>query len=115
MNKKGFLGLFIFLFWVLVVFLALVISGVGKTQGQHTGYITSVEYESNIIWPADLVYFKTDTQSSQEDKYCINKDILTQAKEFAKNRQLVTIEYSNDFFMWKWDCNGGSTIITKIN
>lgn len=91
------------------------IQSYGASNGQHTGFVTSVEYNSNIIFGANIVYFKTNTMSSQEDRYCVN-DLNLKAKleQYAKDNTEVTIKYKNDFFMWKWDCNGGETIIYDV-
>lgn len=95
---------------VSVIFL----NGIGATSGQHTGVITAVESNNNLLWDADLIYFKTNAESTQEDKYCINKDIYTKAQELAQSRKQVTIYYKNDLFLWKWECNGGVSIVYGI-
>ena len=116
--KKGNIGLnvsigiiFAFLFALFYFFL----NGIGSTLGQHTGVVTAVEYNSNIIWGANLVYFKTNTESSQEDVYCVNDpNVKSQLQQYANNKQVVTIYYKNNFLFWKWECNGGSTIIYNV-
>jgi hypothetical protein len=87
----------------------------GASLGVHTGVVTAVEYNSNIIWSANIVYFKTVRESSQEDRYCVNDEgIKNQLIEAQKNKTEVTIYFKNDFIMWKWQCNGGETIIYKV-
>lgn len=119
MDRKGWFGAIFSAMIVIAVIGGIIITlfglrGVGTAQGTHTGYITAIEHQSNIIWGADILYFKTDSQSSQEDVYCINNNLLDEARKFQQNRTLVTITFQNDFLMWAWDCNGGSTIITEI-
>ena len=87
----------------------------GAVIGSHTGVVTAVEYTSNIIWGANLVYFKTVRESSQEDVYCVNdENVKNQLFEAQKNKKEVTIYFKNDFIMWKWQCNGGGSIIYKV-
>lgn len=87
-------------------------SGLGASEGQHTGYVTAVEYNSNLWYPANLVYFKTSLESTQEDVYCVNdvelKKLLEQS---ARNGTRVTIQFKNDFIIWRSECNGGASII----
>ncbi len=92
-----------------------VIQEIGASNGYHTGTVTAVEHNSNIIWASNNVYFKSDAQSSQEDIYCVNdKNVMQQLNEFAKTKAQVTIHYQNEFLMWKWDCNSGISIIDKV-
>jgi hypothetical protein len=94
----------------------LVLNTVGASQGEHTGFVTAVEYNTNIIWGANIVYFKTDTESTQEDKYCVNDEtIKAQLESYAKSKSRVTIEYKNPFWVWKSLCNGGESIIIKVD
>ena len=87
----------------------------GASIGSHTGVVTAVEYNSNLIWGANIVYFKTVRESSQEDRYCVNdENVKNQLIEAQKNKKEVTIYFKNNFIMWKWDCNGGESIIYKV-
>ena len=64
-------------------------------NGQHVGYVTAVD-QNGYIYKNYQVYFKTDTLSSQEDVYCINKSnksLVDMAKRASVTRKLVTIEY----------------------
>src|SRR4030042_2417801 len=64
-------------------------------EGTHVGYITAVD-ERGYIWKNYDVYFKTDTESSQEDEYCVSRDNPGLAKELEKissSRQKVKINY----------------------
>lgn len=124
MNKRGniidviaFMIVCFIIGTLLFGILGLFIMGhIGASSGEHTGYVSSVEHNTNVIWPADLVYFKTSPQSTQEDVYCVNdinvKDQLAEASEQGKK---ITIHYANPFFTWKWICNGGQSVIYKIS
>ncbi len=115
-------GLFVFFFisliltFLLTAFFAVLFPGrFGATSGTHTGVVTAVEYNSNLIWDANLVYFKTVRESSQEDVYCVNDEKLkTKLIEYQKNKSEVTIYFENDFIMWKSDCNGGLSVIKAV-
>lgn len=84
----------LFLFIALVLCLPFVhLSSVGK--GQHTGYVTAVD-QRGFFFPNYVVYFKTDTSSSQEDDYCVfrgDAKVADELKEAAKKKERVTIAY----------------------
>ncbi|MBP6943093.1 MAG: hypothetical protein KBB55_03570 [Candidatus Buchananbacteria bacterium] len=114
---RSFVGFFICFALVFVfAFLSALFPGrIGATAGTHTGVITAVEYNSNFIWEANLVYFKTVRESSQEDVYCVNDELLmAKLIEYQKNKKEVTLHFQNDFVMWNWECNGGLSIITAV-
>jgi hypothetical protein len=63
--------------------------------GEHNGYITAIDQNGYIFRNYDI-YFKTDNSSSQEDKYCINRnnlDLIKKANEVNKARKQVVIQY----------------------
>lgn len=87
----------------------------GATEGEHTGIVTAVEYNSHLIWGSNLVYFKTSITTGQEDRYCVNDVSVKQLLiDYSKKHEEVTVYYHNDKIMWKWDCNGGDSIIYKV-
>lgn len=76
--------------------------------------MTAVEYNSNLIWGLNIVYFQTIRASSQEDKYCVNdENVKNQLIKLQKDKKEITIYYKNNFALWKWECNGGESIIYK--
>ena len=85
------------------------------TNGEHTGYVTAVE-NSGLIFHTWTAYFKTNTQASQEDKYCaIDSNLISELQTAEQNNEQVTITYSNGFFVPPWQCGGGTeSIITGI-
>ena len=104
------------LFCLFFVAALTILNSVGASSGQHTGYVTAVERNSNLVWASNIVYFKTDAQSSQEDKYCVNDpQVKTFLEDASMKKTPVTISYQNDFFVWAWQCNGGESIITKVS
>lgn len=105
----------IFITVVMMVILGLFINSIGSSVGQHTGIVTAVEHNSNLIWDANLVYFKTSDTSNQEDVYCVNDvNIIPQLRLYSENKTKVTIYFQNSFIFWKWDCNGGISIIEMV-
>lgn len=116
-NKKK--SKFVVVFWtILIIFFAysLLFPGkAGASNGSHSGVVTAVEYNSNVIWGSNIVYFKTVRESSQEDRYCVNDEtVKNQLVEAQKGKKDVTIYFKNNFIMWKWQCNGGESIIYKV-
>ena len=115
-------------FWITGIFLGLFILGFiaflplaffcnsifEATDGEHTGLITAIEHNNNMIWDADLVYFKSSDETTQEEIYCIDKDLIKKAKEASSSKQIVTITFHNDFYFKRRDCNGGISIIEDI-
>ena len=115
MNKKGVMAGIAAILIILLMASLIFIKYLGATSGFHNGVVTAVEYNSNILFSATLVYFKTDAQSTQEDIYCVNdNDVKAKLIEASNSRARVTISYANDFLMFVWDCNGGESIINDV-
>ena len=95
--------------------MAIFYNDLGGSNGEHTGYVTAIEFNDNLLWDSTLVYFKTDTESTQEDIYCVNDASLkAQLKELASTKSQITIHYKNPFFFKRSECNGGSSVIVGI-
>lgn len=93
----------------------LLVGDCGGSKGHHTCYITSVEDAVNVTWDSTLVYTKTDPQASNEDKFCVvDGKVREQLDLAAKKRTRVTIHYENDLVLWRWECNGGTSIIVGV-
>lgn len=105
--------------FVWIIFAIIVAVGVSSfhmpADGKHTGYVTAVE-KSGYVFHTWTAYFKTNTESSQEDKYCItDSSLVTNLKSIQENNEKVTIEYQNNFFVPFWQCKGSDqSIINKI-
>ena len=98
-----------------LMFSAIFVPVINGSEGEHTGIVTAVEENDNLVWDANLVYFKTDAESTQEDVYCVNDDYLKEKLELlSKSREVTTIEFQHDKFLWSSECNGGISIITGI-
>jgi hypothetical protein len=115
-------GLLIKLIWVVTALgvVGAIVGGscvadVGGADGRHSGYVTAIEDLNNLVFDATIVYVKSSPQSTQEDKYCVNDPkVRADLDRFSKMRVPVTIHFKNDFFMMKWECNGGSSIIVGV-
>lgn len=83
-------------------------------RGEHTGYITAVE-RHGLIFKTNTVYLKTDTQSSQEDAYCVIDDEV-----YAQLQKLSTEKTHVNAYFFSWavagvtNCNGEGDIIYKV-
>lgn len=101
-------GLLLVVGFLIVVLPFLIIFNVGTpNNGSHTGYVTAVE-RTGLIFKTNAVYFKTDTQSSQEDTYCATDEVVDQLREAQVEKKLVTVNYKRGFTMPIWECPGGS-------
>jgi uncharacterized membrane protein len=106
---------FIFIVIAGAVLLGTCVAEIGGTDGRHIGYITAIENADNLIFDSTIVYVKSNTASTQEDKYCVNdQKVKEDLEKAAASGERVTIHYKNDFFMMKWECNGASTIIVDV-
>ncbi len=106
---------FLFFFVNVLVISIICIDDVGGCKGQHTCYITTVEDANNLTWDSVLVWTKTDTAASNEDVFCVSdNDVRKKLEVAARNKKLVTLKYKNDFILWRWECNGGTSIIVDI-
>jgi len=97
-------------FVIFSIFFSLMTPG----QGQHTGYITAVE-TYGIIWDTTRAYVKTDTQSSQEDMYCVqDEEVINQLKKVQESKEKVTIEFKSPLIIPNWKCGDESSVIINI-
>ena len=84
------------------------------SSGSHTGYITASE-TNWFLWYTKAAYFKTQTESSQEDTYCVvDQNLFNQMQEYQNKQQRVTITFANGLFVPKWECGSGLSIITSV-
>ena len=107
------------IFFLGVVWMFLVgifISGLGGTDGEYIGYVTTVEHNTNLLWDSDLVYVKTELESSQEDLFCFTDEVKDQLKKANEDRERVKLHFANNYIMWRSDCNdGGVSIIDSVS
>jgi hypothetical protein len=102
---------------LLLIFGSLFLGIYIKTSdGEHTGFVTATE-TNGIIFKTNLVYFKTDTESTQEDEYCIiDKDLMEKLREKQLSKEKVTLIYEGFFNVPIYRCSWGygGQIITGI-
>lgn len=110
--------------WILGIIMFAVLFSVGislvglhieTNNGEHTGYITAVE-KSGVVFKTYTVYVKTDTQSSQEDMYCVIDDrIIPELKEKSAKKEQVTVVFMDYFSAGVSNCGSyNAGIITGL-
>jgi hypothetical protein len=119
-NKKGNISIIIAVLMVIAIMIGLLVTAIGihietTRGGTHTGYVSAIE-ENGIWFITTSVYFKTDAQSSQEDRYClIDKSLISLLREKEMNKEKVTITF-NAYLApgWKYCKSDDIGIITGI-
>lgn len=90
-------------------------NGIQTGSGQHTGYVTATEC-GGIVFKTCEVYFKTDTQSTQEDVYCVSdKELIEELNSYASSKERVTLHYKQHLG-WPGGCIfTNSELVTSAN
>ena len=87
------------------------------SNGTHTGYVTAIE-TNGIVFKTTSVYFKTDTMSSQEDRYCLidlQSDLLNRLKQSEESKEKITITFKDYLVTSLSECKRSDNgIITGI-
>lgn len=100
-------------FFMLAVMLGFYYQGYGT--GSHVGYITATEHNKGLFFESMRVYVKTDTQSSQEDTYCVtNRSLLDELEKKSETKELVKIKYQGLGFTSPWTCGQDSTTVVSV-
>lgn len=114
--------------WIVIsVFALFVISAimgifripVETSSGSHTVQVTAIE-KTGLFFKTDVVYVKTDLASTQEEQYCLNKDLdnyqeLKDTLVYAqKTKQTVNIEFKNYLSKGITHCNGEPAEISSV-
>ena len=84
-------GIFGFIFLIGIIFPIQFTTG----YGEHVGYVTAVD-QTGLFWRNYHIYFKTETESSQEDEYCVmrfNPEMADNLKRVAESKSLVSLKY----------------------
>lgn len=110
--------IFALLFSLVVVYFIFVFPFVSWTYqtgyGNHTGYVTAVE-KNGLIWKTGTAFIKSDTQSSQEDQYCIiDPNVYAELTAASEAKAHVTVGYTDWLHKAMQVCNGESAIITSV-
>lgn len=83
-------------------------------HGEHTGYVTAVE-TNGLLFKTDRAYVKTDTQSSQEDKYCVlNSAVTEQLRKYSAKKAHITVSFVSFLVAGAKYCKGEDAIITSV-
>mgnify|MGYP001578806153 CR=1 FL=1 len=84
------------------------------SRGEHTGYITAVE-KTGVFFKTGRAYLKTDTQSSQEDAYCVvDEKVYQQLQELSVNRKNVSVKYFSWLSLGVKNCEGEDAVIYEV-
>ena len=126
MNKKGQIlaGMVVFVVFMFFAGIAFCILAPAfnsdmkfvktTSNGEHTGTVTAVETDG-MIWHRNIVYFKTDVSSSQEDVYCVEtKELRDKLAQYARDKTEITITYDDYFLIGYGLCDGQSGLITGV-
>lgn len=103
---------------VLIIVLSLVLPLIGLHRvtghGTHVGYVTAVE-TNGAIFPTDRAYLKTDTQSSQENSYCVvDADVLSQLRAASEAKSKVEVSYFTWLSSGVTSCDGEDAVIGSV-
>jgi len=83
-------------------------------DGSMSGVIIDVSNDDNT-WDATTVTIKSSTESSSYYTFCVNDEKTKETLvEFMGQNLPVIILYRNDLLMWRWECNGGESIIYDV-
>lgn len=94
-------------FGVLIIIIVLASSGCIEIlkEGRHSGQITAIE-KNGFIWKTNTVYLKSEIESSQEDRYCVEDELLfRKLGMFAEDRMKVTVLYRDELYKAPWRCS----------
>lgn len=84
------------------------------SRGEHTGYVTAIE-KHGVFFKTGTAYLKTDTQSSQEDDYCvIDQAVYDQLQQYSLTKTHVNVYFFGWFSAGIANCDGEGQIIYKV-
>ena len=83
-------------------------------HGEHNGYITAVE-KYGFFWKTGRAYLKTDTQSSQEDAYCVvDEKVYEQLQQAVTTKEHVVVSHRSWFIPAYWECGKEGAVIYAV-
>ena len=96
------------------------LSGCLKTgSGSHVGYITACECDG-VLTHACRLYLKTDTQSTQEDRYCVDDEhggfeaLWTAIQDAQAHKAHVEVRFHSEAATWWSRCHDDNDIVDSI-
>lgn len=107
-EERIFLWVIAVIVFSFVVSIILSLNGlhIETNRGEHTGYITAVE-KTGLFFKTYRVYVKTDTESTQEDAYCVlDEKIYAELGELSKTKTLITVQSFDWVFKGIANCAG---------
>lgn len=114
------MGIILFLvFMILMVFVTTLAPFLGGIhyelgRGEHNGYITATE-KSGLFWQTGRAYLKTDTQSSQEDVYCVvDEEVYQDLSNAVVSKKHVVVSHLTWFMPAYWECGFEGAVIYAV-
>lgn len=105
---KIILGFAVAIILVVVFIVGLQMTGlhIQTGTGKHVGYITSTE-TIGLFFKTERAYLKTDTQSSQEESYCvIDSKVFNELQSLSEKHAHVEVSYFDWFAKGIAYCDG---------
>jgi len=85
-------------------------------DGSMKAHIIDVEDVDFVTWDNTMALVKSSPEASTSWNFCVGDEAVKKDLLRAMNERIpVTIYYYNDFIMWRWECNGGVSIITRVD
>lgn len=111
-------------FIIAIVLVVVVVTGISHlvlygwhheiARGEHTGYVTAV-VDRGIFFKTMRVYVKTDTQSSQEDSYCVTDPaIYAQLQQYGLSKTHINAYFLQWIASGLANCSGEGDVIYKV-
>ena len=84
-------------------------------EGEHTGYVTAIGIEG-WFWRTWAVWFKSDTQSTQEDTYCLrDHELIPTLQAASRDHRRITITWETYLTVDWAECSAmGRDAITAV-
>jgi hypothetical protein len=99
--------------WLFTVFLGVPIK---NNSGQYTGFVTAVE-QNGVIFKGYNVFLKTELESSDSDKACIdrnNKELIDELRQAQREKRNIVLEYEGVLEYGVGQCPGEDWMIKEI-
>lgn len=102
------------LFYFALIRLPLYGWHVETSSGEHTGYVTAVE-KTGLFFKTGEAHFKTDTQSSQEDSYCVMSDsVYEKLAAASRTHEKITVKFIDYLVKGQANCGMEDGVIVSI-
>ena len=84
-------------------------------RGEHVGYVTAAE-KVGIFFKTNRAYIKTDTQSSQENAYCVaDESTYEKLRLLAENKTHIKVRYVDYIIKGFKHCDHEGEVILDVS